>query len=154
MTIEVLKTASENKAARIEMRRQGIDCTSPFYLRIARKAGIMKGTNVGESRKSWDVLRTVQIIQTKLSRRSPILDIGAYASEVLCALHRLGYEKLSGVDLNPKLKQMPYQDKINYVVIDFMQMPFEDAFFSAVTAMSVINTEFQGRNCSKSWREY
>jgi hypothetical protein len=125
MTIEVLKTASENKFARRNMRKEGIDCTSPFYLRIARRAGIMKGTNVGESCKSWDVLRTVQIIKTKLSLMSPILDIGAYASEVLCALHRLGYEKLSGVDLNPKLKQMPYQDKINYVVSDFMQMPLK-----------------------------
>lgn len=143
MAIEVLKTASENKAARRDMRREGIDCTSPFYLRIARRAGIMRGTNVGESCKSWDVLKTVQIIKTKLSFMSPILDIGAYASEVLCALHRLGYEKLSGVDLNPKLKQMPYQDTINYVVSDFMQMPFDDASFSAVTAISVIEHGFQ-----------
>jgi len=150
MTIEVLKTASENKAARIEMRRRGIDCTSPFLIRVMRRMGIVKGASIGEYCKSWDVLKSLQFIHDNVpSSGAPILDIGAYASEVLCSLHKLGYTNLTGVDLNPALKHMPYGDKINYVVSDFMSLPFSDASFSAVTAISVIEHGFEGKKLLK-----
>jgi SAM-dependent methyltransferase len=149
MAIEVLKSQAENEAARAEMRRRNIDCTSSFFLRIARKIGLVKGINVGDRLKSWDVLSTIRFIQRHLSSVDPILDIGAYASEVLCALHRVGYINLTGVDLNPALRYMPYADKITYVQSDFMQTPFKDASFSAVTAISVIEHGFQRKKLLK-----
>ena len=149
MSVVVLKSQKENKAARAEMRRRNIDCTSSYIVRMARKIGMVKGITVGDRFKSWDVLSTIQFIQDHLSPDAPILDIGAYASEVLCALHRVGYTNLTGVDLNPALRYMPYADKITYVQSDFMRTPFNDASFSAVTAISVIEHGFQSKKLLK-----
>jgi SAM-dependent methyltransferase len=145
MAIEVLRSRSENKGTRAEMRRRNIDCTSSIVLRIARKIGLIKGVSVGSYYKSWDVLKTIQFLQDHVAREAPILDIGAYASEMLCALHRLDYTNLTGVDLNPRLKQMPYADRITYVIGDFLQSPFEDASFAAITAISVVEHGFDAK---------
>ena len=51
----------------------------------------------------------------------PIADIGCYASEVLVALCKLGHTDLTGIDLNPKLGDMPFQGAIKYEVSDFKQ---------------------------------
>jgi SAM-dependent methyltransferase len=103
-----------------------------------------KGVTIGDDRKSWDVLKTIQFVQQHLPSDAPIVDIGAYASEVLCSLHRLGYKNLTGVDLNQELQRMPYADAIHYVISDFMHMPFKDSSFDAVTAISVIEHGLQG----------
>jgi len=145
MSVQVLKSRTENTASRPEMHRRGIDCTGSSFLRFTRKMGMVRGINVGASCKSWDVLKTVQFVENHLPLDAPILDIGAYASEVLCALHRLGYNRLSGVDINHKLGQMPYSDKVSYVVGDFLRMAFKNASFSAVTAISVIEHGFQSK---------
>jgi len=145
MSVEVLKSQAENIVSRAEMHRRGIDCTGSLFLRFTRKMGMVRGINVGEYCKSWDVLKTVRFIEDNLPLDAPILDIGAYASEVLCALHRLGYNSLSGVDLNQRLRQMPYADKISYVVSDFLRMAFKNASFSVVTAISVIEHGFQSK---------
>ena len=144
MAGEVLQSKTDNRLARHEMRVTGIDCTAPMLLRLARRAGFIKGINVGEHCKSWDVLKTVKFIKTKIMLDAPILDIGAYASEILCSLHRLGYSNLTGIDLNPALRSMPNADTINYVAGDFMHMPFLDASFATITAISVIEHGFQG----------
>jgi SAM-dependent methyltransferase len=145
MALQVLKSQAENIGSRAEMRRRGIDCACSLWLRLRCKMGMVRGINVGEYRKSWDVLKTVQFIEDHLPLGAPILDIGAYASEVLCALHRLGYNSLSGVDINQTIGEMPYADKISYVVGDFLRVPFKNASFSAVTAISVIEHGFQGK---------
>ncbi|MEK7692393.1 MAG: class I SAM-dependent methyltransferase, partial [Bdellovibrionota bacterium] len=94
---------------------------------------------------NWDVLKTVQFIEKTIAKDSAVLDIGAYASEILCVLHRLGYSNLTGVDLNPKIQRMPYADSVRYVVSDFMHTPFDDASFEAVTSISVIEHGFDGK---------
>jgi SAM-dependent methyltransferase len=142
MALEVLQADRENKIARAEMRRKGIDFTSGLWIRLARKLHLMTGINVGEYLKSWDVLKTVQFIERAASYEAPILDIGAFASEMLCALHRIGYKNLHGIDLNPKLHSMPFSDEIRYITGDFMHMPYKDDSFSAVTAISVIEHGF------------
>jgi SAM-dependent methyltransferase len=113
--------------------------------RIGRKLGLPLGVNVGDTIKSWDVLTTTRFIQQNVSLDTPILDIGAYASEILCALHRLHYSALTGVDLNPALKHMPYAEAIRYEVADFMRTPFPDGAFGAITAISVIEHGFQSQ---------
>jgi SAM-dependent methyltransferase len=92
--------------------------------------------------KSWDILTTATFIRERLPRSAPILDIGAYASEILPALYRMGYSSLAGVDLNPAVRMMPHANAIRYEVSDFMQTPFEDGSFDAVTAISVIEHGF------------
>ncbi len=144
MAAEVLQSENDIERSRGEMISMGIDCTSPRYLQLARQFGLTKKPLIGDRRKSWDILKTIKFIQGSVAPQAPTLDIGAYASEVLCALHRLGYSNLTGVDLNPDIARMPYSDSIKYVLSDFMRMPFQDASFKAITAISVIEHGYQG----------
>lgn len=107
-----------------------------------QQIGFNKAISVGDTIKSWDVLKTAQFIEASVKRDSSILDIGAYASEILCVLHRLGYSKLTGVDLNPHISNMPYADKIHYVISNFMHTPFDSGSFDAITSTSVIEHGF------------
>ena len=68
---------------------------------------------------------------------------GAYASEILSVLHRMKYSNLTGVDLNPRIREMPFADPIRYEVADFMATPFPDGSFGAITAISVIEHGFR-----------
>ncbi len=149
MTVQVLQSKSGIDLARQELRRLGLSHTSlpvvQLLRRIGRKLGLPTGVNVGDTIKSWDVLTTTRFIQQNVSPDTPILDIGAYASEILCALHRLHYSVLTGVDLNPALTQMPYAEAIRYEVSDFMHTPFPDGAFGAITAISVIEHGFQSQ---------
>jgi SAM-dependent methyltransferase len=145
MAVEILKSKSEYRNARAEMRRRGIDFTGFFGHRLLRKVGFIRGATVGDQRKSWDVWKTVQFIERNIPPGAAILDIGAYASEVLCALHKLRYTDLTGIDINPKIHRMPFGDAIRYVNGDFMHTSFPDSSYDAITAISVIEHGFNGR---------
>jgi SAM-dependent methyltransferase len=144
-----LRSKNDIDHARRELRRLGLSFTSPpplrWLRRVGKKLGLPTGVSVGDAVKSWDVLTTTRFLQQHLSPDTPVLDIGAYASEILCVLHRLGYTALCGVDLNPALKRMPFAEAIRYEVADFMRTPFPDESFGAVTAISVIEHGFQSR---------
>ena len=144
MGVEVLTKSAENVRARAEMRRRGLDSVTPFFSKVLHKTRLIKGVNVGDLKKSWDVLKTVEFIEQNVSKTSPVLDIGAYASEVLCSLHMLGFGNLTGIDLNPRLAYMPYSGTIKYIAGDFMQTTFADESFRAVTAISVFEHGFSG----------
>ena len=150
MTVQVLQSKSGIDLARQELRRLRLSHTSlpvvQLLRRIGRKLGLPTGVNVGDTIKSWDVLTTTRFIRQNVSPDTPILDIGAYASEILCVLHRLHYAALTGVDLNPALKRMPYAEAIRYEVADFMRTPFPAGAFGAITAISVIEHGFQSQS--------
>ncbi len=93
---------------------------------------------VGDEIKSWDVAQTLDFIEGKLSRDAKILDLGAFCSEVPVALARMGFVNVHGVDLNPKVLNMPYPEQINYCVGDFMNTPYPADSFEAITSISVI----------------
>jgi len=107
--------------------------------------GLAKTITVGDYLKSWDVLRTTNFVEEKISKDTPILDVGACASEILCVLHRLGYTNLTGVDVDPNLRWMPYADAIRYEVSDFMHTSFEKGSFEVITAISVIEHGFDSQ---------
>jgi SAM-dependent methyltransferase len=121
-----------------------MDCTSSFAIKVLRKLGILPGIDVGNRKKSWDVLQTVDFIGSRLPKDAPVMDIGAYQCEVLPALHRLGYTKLAGIDLNPRIVEMPHADVVRYLCCDLLDLPAEDGTFTAVTAISVIEHGFDG----------
>jgi SAM-dependent methyltransferase len=100
---------------------------------------------IGDAVKSWDVLQTADFAVKYVTRNEPILDIGAFASEIPIVLHRLGFTNLSGVDLNPAVRSMPYADKIRYSVSDFLKTPFASDSFSLITAISVIEHGYRPR---------
>ncbi len=106
------------------MRRSGISCLTPWIRRRLHGLGVADGVLVGDAIKSWDVLKTANFIKDRLSRETPVLDIGAYSSEILPVLHRMKHSNLTGVDLNPRIKEMPFADSIRYEVADFMATPF------------------------------
>jgi SAM-dependent methyltransferase len=145
MSVEVLKSKAEIKKARHELRRRELSFTSPRWKRLACKIGVSKAIDVGDELKSWDVLKTVNFIETSISKSAPILDIGAFASELPCVLHNLHYSNLAGIDLNPDIKKMPYADVVRYEVSDFMHTPFESESFQVITAISVIEHGFNSR---------
>lgn len=141
--VETLKSREEIRLARKEMDRRGIDCLNPAVKLEFQKKGWIDG--IGDVVKSWDVLKTVNLIEKNLPKDSPVLDIGSYCSEVPCVLARLGYQSVSGVDLNPELVNMPYNDRVRYHIGNFMETPFADRSFSAITAISVIEHGFDSR---------
>jgi SAM-dependent methyltransferase len=107
-----------------------------------KKLGLTRKVKVGDHVKSWDVLKTLNFIEENIPKDAPILDIGAYASEIPLILHRLNYTDLTGVDLNPKINDMPHAERIQYVVSDFTQTSFEDESYRVITAISVIEHGF------------
>jgi SAM-dependent methyltransferase len=142
MSVEVLKSKLEIANARQELCRRGLSFAPSRWRRLAQEVGVFRGINVGDELKSWDVLKTVDFIERNISKGSPILDIGAFASELPCILHKLGYTNLAGVDLNPNIKKMPYAKAVRYEVSDFLDTPFENQSFQAITAISVIEHGF------------
>ncbi len=145
MSAEVLKLKSHINTARKELRSRGLSCINSKLQRFMRRTGFSKCIEVGDEIKSWDVLTTAQFIEKKVKKESPILDIGAYASEILCILYRIGYTNLTGIDLNPNINRMPYADKIRYIVSDFMHTSFEDGSFDTITSTSVIEHGFDSK---------
>src|SRR5215469_2850494 len=142
MAVEVLTSSFANVAARVEMTRRGLNLVSPWYVRAVHKARIIKGVNVGDVKKSWDVLRTVEFLDQNVTRSSSILDIGAYASEILCILYKIGFSNLTGIDLDPRLTWMPHAQSICYLQGDFTNTGFPANSFRAVTAVSVLEHGF------------
>jgi len=145
MSVEVLKNRKQNDDAREILRSRGLDMTSPRIARVLRKLGLLKGMTIGDRLKSWDVLRTIDFINGNVTGEAPVLDIGAYASEVPCILHRNHYTDISAIDLNPGIRGMPYSGDIKYSVANFMETPFDDSSFAAVTATSVIEHGFRSK---------
>jgi SAM-dependent methyltransferase len=144
MSVEVLESRAQIYEARHELRRRGLSFTSSWWQLLLRKAGVSSQIRVGDYLKSWDILKTASFIEKNVPKNDPILDIGAYASELLYVLHHLQYSNLTGVDLNPDIKKMAYADSVRYEVSDFMHTPFAAKSFGVITAMSVIEHGFNG----------
>lgn len=158
MTSRVLQKKRQVDEARAELRRRRISCFSgplPFRY-ILRKLGARIPAAVGYRIKSWDVLATVRFIEEHIPRSGKILDLGANTSEILPILHRLGYTELTGIDVAPEVKRMPYANAIRYVEGDFMRTPFDEASFDALTAISAIEHGYDGdalfRECARLLR--
>ncbi|MEQ1742444.1 MAG: class I SAM-dependent methyltransferase [Candidatus Nitrotoga sp.] len=145
MTMEVLQDKLQIRKARQELVNKGASVIdSPLRTRL-RKWRLVHGVTMGDMVKSWDVLTTINFLESHVKKDDPILDIGCYASEVIIALHKLGYSNLTGADLNPDLQKMPYQNAIRYELTNFMHTKFEDASFQAITSISVIEHGFDGQ---------
>lgn len=93
---------------------------------------------LGDPRKSWDVLATATFVEDRLPKEAPIVDFGAYRSEIPGVLCRLGYTDLRAVDLNPRVVHGPYPDRVRYTVGDFCATGFAPGSVAAVTAISAI----------------
>jgi SAM-dependent methyltransferase len=142
MSLTVLASKLEITRSRGELIDMGVSALDGRLVSLGRRLGLVGGVKIGDFVKSWDVLLTVKFLMTNLGKADPILDIGCYASEITSSLYKIGYTNLSGADLNPKLVEMPYQDRIKYEITDFMHTQFADASFKAITSISVIEHGF------------
>lgn len=142
MSTRILMSESDIGRSRDELRRMKASCLAPWPANLLRRHGLLGGVELGDPRKSWDVLATAAFFLERLPKGASVLDIGAYASEILPVLHRLGFTRLTGIDLNPGIRRMPHGDAIRYEIGDFLRAPFADASFDAVAAVSVIEHGF------------
>lgn len=145
MSFEVLKNRADIRSAKQEMLGNGIYCADRGLKRCLKRWSLLPGVVLGDPLKSWDVLKTVNFIKDHIKTHERVLDLGAYASELLPVLNRLGYQNLAGVDLNPCVVDMPYSQQITYIVTDMFTTPLEDNSCSAVTAISVIEHGFSAQ---------
>ncbi|MCM8797343.1 MAG: class I SAM-dependent methyltransferase [Candidatus Omnitrophica bacterium] len=145
MAMEVLQDKLQIRRARHELIKKGVSFIDPPLLSLMRKFGLLPGITIGDIVKSWDVLSTLDFLEGHVQQDEPILDIGCYASEVIVALHRLGYSDLTGIDINAGIYKMPHYPCIRYEIADFLNTGFPDAHFRAITAISVIEHGFNSQ---------
>ena len=149
MTLEVLQSLEQVSMARRELERRSISFRSPAWKAWLIRRGLMRGIVLGDEIKSWDVAKTAAFLEQHVAKGEPILDIGAFASEIPPILHQLGYTAISGVDLNPRLAEMPFAGAVDYRVGDFLRAPYPDRHFAAITAISVIEHGFDGERLAR-----
>lgn len=145
MTLQTLRSAEQISEARFRLNRRGLSFATTGWTACLLRYRLLSGMRIGDRLKSWDVLKTIELIEEQVPKEAPILDIGAYASEVPLILHRLGYRRIAAVDLNPDIAKMPFAGEIDYRVGDFLKSPFPARSFGAITAISVIEHGFEGR---------
>lgn len=146
MAVEVLQNQKQIAAARRIMESRGISCLSPRLLQWCKRFGIAtRNPVVGDFIKSWDVLRSIEFIEKRQNPQGSVLDMGAFCSETLPALHRLGFRNLTGIDFNPKIVQMPHADEISYRQGDFLASTLPDSSIDAAVAISAIEHGYDAR---------
>ena len=136
--MQALQNFDDVSEARKILKKENLSFIDTKFNEFLRKLRITNKVSIGELNKSWDILKFKEFIVRSIHKDQPILDMGCYGSEILLCLHKLGYEDLSGIDLNDGIFKMPYQRQINYSKCDFMNTSFEDSSFKAITSVSVI----------------
>jgi SAM-dependent methyltransferase len=147
--MKVLQDKSQIMSARQALINKGTSSMESSLRSVLRRLSLVHEVALGDHIKSWDVLETLNFIEQHVQKNEPILDIGCYASEVIVALHKLGYSDLTGTDLNPDIVKMPHQNAIHYETCDFMHTKFKNASFRAITSISVIEHGFDGQSLLK-----
>ena len=150
MTASVLQTYSQVSEARAELESRELLWRTNSLRKFLRRVRLLRThQDIGDALKSWDVLQTAEFASKHVKKDEPILDIGAFSSEILIILHRLGFSDLSGIDLNPAVTAMPYTDKIHYRVGNFLESPFSNGSFALITAISVIEHGYRPKELLK-----
>jgi SAM-dependent methyltransferase len=142
MSMKVLLRQAQIPESRARLDERGLARPDTGLREQLRKWGVLRSPAIGEYNKSWDVLETIGFLEEHVGRDEAVLDLGAYSSEVPVALHHLGFRRVVGIDLDPRLSNMPHGDQIRYVTGDFMNTAFEDGAFKAITSISVIEHGF------------
>ena len=138
MTLEVLKERRQITAARRKLKGQGLSALPPVWRRWMPGSSHRGPLLVGDWLKSWDVSLTADFLCDKLHQDAAILDMGCFCSEMLPVLHRAGFTRLAGADLNPRVVKMPYADVIDYRCEDFLHGGLPDSSQDAITSISVM----------------
>src|SRR5258708_34657161 len=101
MSLGVLASGDEISRARQALRSRGLSFAAPEWKQWLRARRLLRGIDCGDPLKSWDVLRTAEFLEARVPKEAAVPDIGADASGIPPILPRLGYRRVSGLDLNP-----------------------------------------------------
>lgn len=146
MAVEVLQNRNQIRTARRIMDARGMSHLSARPLQWCKRLGIStQRPVVGDFIKSWDVLQSLELIERNVDQRAAILDMGAFCSETLPALHQCGFHNLLGIDLNPRISQMPYSESIRYERSDFLASHLPDKSINAAVAISAIEHGYDAK---------
>jgi SAM-dependent methyltransferase len=140
----ILKNRNEIMSARRMLAKRGLDVLPTRFGNLLRKLRLTRTIAVGDAIKGWDILKTVDFISGNFKNNVAVLDMGAFSSEILLLLLRLGYTDLTGIDLNPQLTKMPSPGSIRYNVGNFLESTYSDGCFNAISAISVIEHGYEG----------
>jgi SAM-dependent methyltransferase len=138
MSFKALQSLEQVARAREELVARGWSYANPLMRRLLWHITRARVPRVGDPIKSWDVLLTADLAVARIGRDRPVLDLGAFGSEMPPLLHLAGYQHVYGVDLNPNVRRMPFADSIQYSQGDFHNCPFGASAFDLVTAISTI----------------
>jgi SAM-dependent methyltransferase len=140
--IRTLQSNEEIVSARDRLRERGLDFSLAGSKRLWDAMYSLRFRAVApplEMIKSWDVANVLEIAERRLPQRdAPILDLGCYNSAILWVLHRRGFGRLFGCDLNPLCRWMPYWHQISYDAADLTHTSYLDHSFALITCISVI----------------
>jgi len=87
--------------------------------------------------KRWDVDNVIEVAED-LPRQAAILDCGAFNSRPLLALHRSGFKRLHGIDLNPAVSVLPVARHIAYTRQNIESTAYDDGVFDLVICASTV----------------
>ena len=145
MTFHVLQSLQQVSDSRKLLRKHHLSFLTPKWKSFLRRHRLFPGFNIGDEVKGWDVLKTIEFIQENIEKDVPVLDIGAFGSEVPLILYKLGFKNIHGIDLNPNILKLQSKNNINYTIGDFMKTSFNDSSFGAITSISVIEHGFNAK---------
>ena len=136
--MKILSKYNQLTQTRKILKKKGLSFAynnSVSYLIRRLKLPIMQ---IGDFNKSWDIYNSFEFIDKNLAKNIKIIDVGCYGSEILLTLYKSGFKDIHGIDTNPKIKKMPYSNKINYHVGNFFENNFQSCSFDCITSISVI----------------
>jgi len=134
----VLKNRDEIITVRKQLARRGLSGLPTRFGNLLRSLHVTHEVAVGDVTKGWDVLKTVDFIGSNLDNAGAVIDLGAFSSEILPILARIGFTDLVGVYLNPQLSDMPTAGTIRYDVGNFLENSYLRCRFKAISAISAI----------------
>lgn len=99
--------------------------------------------------KTWDFYKTAHFIDTHIAdKEANLLDMGCVGSPILEYLYGRGYSNLYGSDYSDiGIPEVPI---LHYWKGDISSTPYDDAFFSAITCISVVE---HGLDLGKFFKE-
>jgi len=136
--MKILSTYNQLIETRNKLKNEGLSFTRSRIASYLIERLKLPFNQIGDFNKSWDIFNSINFLNKNLSKKSKILDVGCYNSELLLALNKSGFQEIHGIDTNSKILKMPFANKINYHVGNFFDNKFENNFFECITSISVI----------------
>ena len=136
--MKILSKYNQLTETRNMLKKEGLSFAYGNYVSYLLRRLKLPIMQICDFNKSLDIYNSLDFINKNSAKDAKILDVGCYGSEILLTLYKSGFKNIHGIDTNPKIKKMPYSDKINYHVGNFFENKFQSGSLDCVTSISVI----------------